>query len=274
MSIFSIDDNKCKRDGICVEECPLKIIRLADQNSVPTPVPNAEELCIHCGHCVSICPHGALALKEMPPEKCTPIKKDLNISKEQAEQFLCSRRSIRVYKDKPVERETIEKMIHIASYGPTGHNSQTVEWLVVHDREDVKKFAGLVVDWMRSMVKEKSPIAAELQFDLILAGWEAGLDIILRDAPHLILAHAPSSDAMAPTSCTIQLSYLELAAASLGLGACWAGFLYAATVFWPPLQEELGLPEGHTCQGALMLGHPKFKYHRIPVRNTPKVKWK
>lgn len=38
MSLFVIDKDKCKRDGICAEECPAKIIELKDKESVPVPI--------------------------------------------------------------------------------------------------------------------------------------------------------------------------------------------------------------------------------------------
>ena len=59
MSLFQIDEKKCKRDGVCVAECPLKIIAMRDASSVPEPMPDAKERCIRCGHCVAVCPHGA-----------------------------------------------------------------------------------------------------------------------------------------------------------------------------------------------------------------------
>ena len=59
MSLFRIDDKKCKRDGICVAECPLKIIEMKDDASLPTPTADADERCVRCGHCVAVCPHGA-----------------------------------------------------------------------------------------------------------------------------------------------------------------------------------------------------------------------
>jgi len=43
MSLFIIDEKKCKRDGICVAECPLKIIAMRDANSTPAPTPDAAE---------------------------------------------------------------------------------------------------------------------------------------------------------------------------------------------------------------------------------------
>ncbi|MBW2618220.1 MAG: ferridoxin, partial [Deltaproteobacteria bacterium] len=55
---------------------------------------------------------------------------------------------------------------------------------------------------------------------------------------------------------------------------CWAGYLYTAINAYPPLAEALGLPVDHKAYGALMIGYPVFKYHRLPLRNQPRVNWR
>ena len=48
---------------------------------------------------------------------------------------LLTRRSIRKYQDKPIERETMMEIIKAAQYSPTAHNRQPWEFLVIDDRE-------------------------------------------------------------------------------------------------------------------------------------------
>jgi hypothetical protein len=40
------------------------------------------------------------------------------------------------------------------------------------------------------------------------------------------------------------------------------------------MAEALDLPEGHVSFGAMMVGHSKFKYQRLPLRNVPVVSWR
>ncbi|MFZ2633200.1 MAG: nitroreductase family protein [Desulfosalsimonadaceae bacterium] len=273
MSLFEVNPEKCNRDGICVAECPVKIIELKEGALAPVPVPGAASICINCGHCVAVCPTGALSHQNMSPEQCPPVRKEWLLTPDQAEHFLRCRRSIRTYKKEPVERETLSRLIETASYAPSGHNTQPVHWHVVHDSNELHRQTGMVVDWMRSMIKEQPAMAAKMHMDLVVGAWDFGQDVVCRDAPHLILAHGLAADATAQSACTIAIAYLELAAPSLGLGTCWAGYFGAAAIFWPPLQEALALPKGHVCYGAAMVGRPKYKYHRLPNRNIPKVTW-
>jgi len=274
MALFTVDPQKCNQDGICVQVCPVTIIDFPSDSEVPVPAEGAEKHCIECGHCVSVCPTAAFSHNKISPDDCPPIREDWQLSPEQAEHFLRSRRSIRNYKQKAVEKETLEKAIHIASFAPSGHNRQPVKWQVVHNKEDVQKISEHVVQWMRYLLKEQPDFAKNLHMDRVLEGWDAGLDPITRGAPHLILNHAEQSDPTAQAACTIALSYLELAAPSLGLGACWAGFVNAAALFWPPLQEELNLPEGDVLYGAMLVGYPKFQYKRLPPRKQPNINWR
>jgi nitroreductase len=88
------------------------------------------------------------------------------------------------------------------------------------------------------------------------------------------VAHAKKEDHMALTNCLIALTYLELAATGMGLGCCWAGFFARAGSTFPPMMNSLPLPEGHICFGAMMVGYPKYNYHRIPERKPPKITWR
>jgi len=90
-----------------------------------------KETCNQDGICAAVCPSASLSHADIPPESCTPIEKKLGITTEQGVQFVRNRRSIRRYKDKPVDRADLEQLIDIARYAPSGHNSRPVEWLVL-----------------------------------------------------------------------------------------------------------------------------------------------
>ena len=43
---------------------------------------------------------------------------------------------------------------------------------------------------------------------------------------------------------------------------------------WPPLEQFLGLPEGHVVFRTMAIGHPEIRYTRIPPRNALRVAWR
>lgn len=273
MPLITIDENMCTNCGGCVDECPAKIIASGDKYPVPVSVKNLEPHCINCWHCVSVCPVDALEHRRMSPGSCPPIENDLRITGEQAEQFLRSRRSIRKYSKKPVDKEILNKLIKTARYAPTGHNSQNLKWLVIYDRDRLDKLEDMVIDWMRHMLKEMPDMAGSWNMDAIVASHKLGIRTICRGAPHLIIAYAAKSEVTAQINSEIAMSYLELAALPLKLGTCWAGFFNIASQHWPPLIEALEIPENQKVCSSMMVGYPAHSYSRLTPRNEPDIKF-
>ena len=274
MSLFTIDQKKCKRDGMCAKECPAQIIVLTEKDAFPTLMDNGEEYCINCGHCVAVCPHGALTLSTMPLTECPSIQYDLLPEAGQIRQLLMARRSIRFYKKRVVAHDLLEELIDTARYAPTGSNKQQVQWMVFENPAEVNRLASMVIDWARFMLPLTPDETMVKKMERRIAAWDKGRDPILRGAPHLIVVHSQADLPFAEADCVIALSYLELYAYTKGLGTCWAGYLTAAANFHEPLAQALGLPQGHKCFGAVMLGYPQYKYTRIPMRNAPIVTWR
>ena len=273
MSLIVVDAKKCKHCGRCVEVCPEHIIQTTESDSVPFLDESDEPWCITCGHCVAICPQGAMGMQKMTPSQCTSIKKRLMPSSQQVEHFMKTRRSIRLYKDKTISQKTLAKLIDIASYAPSGHNSQSVHWLVISDTKEIKELNTIAVDWMRRALEESPELAGTLNFQVAVGTWDSGIDVITRNAPHIIIAHT-HKELGRMGSCQIALTHLELAAHSLGLGACWAGYLQLAAASYSPLSKALHLPKDHRSYGIMLIGYPKYDYHRIPLRNDPSIIWR
>jgi len=271
MGLLFIDESKCKKDGFCARECPTAIIRFPGDSGYPELVKGGELGCIRCGHCVAACPYGALSHADVPIESSPEIREPLNINDAQAEQFLRSRRSVRVFKDIPVEKEKIQRLIEVARYAPTGGNTQSIEWLAITDKSRLKKIAGFTVDWVRQIARDPDVVASAPYLPMILAAWDAGFDSVLRNAPVVIVASAPKEVMSGQVDLTIALTYLDLMAPALGLGACWAGLLQGALMGSPSLKAEVGMPADHPHHYPMMLGYNDTKYYRIPERKTPKV---
>ena len=274
MSLLVIDREKCKQDAICAGECPMALIRMDKESGYPEMAAGADGACLRCGHCVAVCPHGALDHTAVRIGDSPDIRKELTIGEEQAVQFLRSRRSIRAFKDRPVEKEKIQRLIEIGRYAPTSGNGQWVKWIVVTEADRIRELSRLSVEWMRKVL-EKDPTGGGAPYmPLIVAAWDMGFDAILRQSPALVVAYAPKEDFNGLVDVSLALSYLELAAPTLDLGTCWAGLLQGALVMSPELKETVGIPKGHPHHYPMMLGYPKFKYHRLPERKEPSIDWK
>ncbi len=274
MGLVTVDKDKCKKDAICAMECPRRIISMDGEDGHPMIAEEKEAFCMVCGHCVAVCPHGAMSIAGVELADCPDIERELDLSEEQAEQFLRSRRSIRVYQDKEVEEEVMRQLIKTASYAPTASNAQNLEWLVISGREQLLVYSEKTIDWMRGVIQAAPDSLPATYFTPIVGGWEMGYDGTLRNAPTLVIASAPSANLNGLVDASIALSYLELAALPLGVGTCWAGLLRGAMLNTPGMPQEMGLKEDHTWYYPMMIGYPKFKYHRLPERKPPVITFK
>lgn len=273
MTGIMVDSAKCRKDSLCVVECPMKIISMNKVHGIPEIVPHAESICIGCGHCVAVCPHGALSLGSMHADECKEIPHDWNPGIDVIDSYFASRRSIRRYKKDPLEKEKLQRLLSIAAHAPTGHNSRTVEYIVYTDNEEIKKLTQLVIDWMKEMMNSSPDMAKGMHFDMITQAWEAGVDVVTYNAPVIIAAHSKKSSPHSAISCTIALSHIELIAPSMGIGCCWAGFFTWCAMSYAPLKEALQMPAGNAVYGTMLAGYPHGKYYRIPKRESV-IQWR
>ena len=67
----------------------------------------------------------------------------------------------------------------------------------------------------------------------VVAAWDAGLDRVCREAPHLIIVHADRIWLFGAEDTALALSLLDLYATSIGLGVCWGGYIYKTINAYP-----------------------------------------
>jgi len=267
-----IDPDNCTRCGICTEICPMKIISPSYEDTFPQIPDEKAARCIRCGQCEAFCPAGALTKEENQGEELQIAWNGKSLSPELLGTYMKSRRSIRHYKSDPVDKKTIESILDTARYAASGGNSQPVEWLVIYNPEEVRTIAGITVDWMKTLVETSHPMSEYVSG--FITGWERGVDMICRDAPHLLIAHIPEDNYIAPVDAVIALTHVDIIAPSFGVGTCWAGFVANAAINYPPLREALSLPKGRIPAYAMMLGYPRYRPAQIPTRNPLAVTWR
>jgi nitroreductase len=222
---------------------------------------------------VAVCPHAALDNRKNPVSKQTALPDQHFFDPARSELFLRSRRSIRRYKDEPVPREKMLKLLDIARFAPSGHNTQGISYLIVEGAENLARLRQIVIEWMREAVNHSSGLAKRLNMPAIIHAYENGEDRILRGAPHVIVAHAPADLVTAPVSTVLCLEYVELHAPALGIGTCWAGYTQTCARQFPALSQFLKIQAERTITGILMAGYPRYKYYRLPERNPLDAAW-
>jgi nitroreductase/NAD-dependent dihydropyrimidine dehydrogenase PreA subunit len=274
MPSLKINESACIKDGLCATICPMQIIVPPKGGIPPEPKPEFSKWCINCGHCVVVCPTGALSHSSMDPAKCPPADYKSVPVPDQFENILRLRRSVRRFKKQTPEKEVIKKIINMAGYAPSSHNRQPIHWMIFNSRDKLNQMVGMICDWMEFMTDQMPDAPHSPLFHQVIASWKADKDLILHEAPTLVITHSDMRTGTEATDAAIALGYFDLAALSFELGCCWAGLFMMAAKSWKPLGEFLNLPKGHHLHGAMMVGYPKLKFQRLPLRKTPKIEWR
>ena len=276
MSTIRVDSEKCILCEMCVETCPAHLFVMNETVAV-----KEEEHCIECGHCIAICPEDAIAHDRLDAMGSELIDERKEVPSENMMHFLRSRRSCRVYLDREVPRDTVEKLITAGRYAPTANNSQDVAYTVVQDPARVKKIAMMAAEFFGQTVEmlesSPDPVSPALQkqmrgMRLIYEHAQQGKDRVIRGAPMFIVVHAPESIA-SQANCHHALLQMALMAEALGLGNCINGYMVAAAEYVPEIRAEMGVPEGSKVYGCMTLGYAKHRFRKIPPRREAAVQW-
>ena len=200
---INIDTASCIRCGKCVKVCPAWIMTQAKPGD-PIGLRNIDS-CIVCGHCAAVCPTGSVRHSSFPPDKIHPIDRNGLPSPEQVLLLCKARRSNRALSDRPVPQEAIDRILEAAHRAPTASNRQEVSFTVITDpaildkiiRFTLDTFAGIARKLENPLVK---PILKRLRpefynylpaFKRLIAEYDKGNDLILREAKTLLLIHTP-----------------------------------------------------------------------------------
>ena len=290
-SLHQVNPDICKGDGICVEVCPKNIYELADEKA--RPVEALADGCIFCGQCIAACPSDAITMPDLPAQLFTKLDK-WSFGHDDLHAFLSERRSVRKFKDRPVDRALIEKIVQTASTAPMGWPPHTTEILVIDDRAELDRLCkDAVADYtkllqvvsipvIRSFIKWK--IGAELfglLKDYIIPVAKAanedyakdGTDQYMYHAPVLMLFHANRWTASYEENAHLVCAYAMLAAQSLGLGTTIIGMIPPIVDQSKSLRQRYAIPKDNKVITSLILGHPKYKYKKSIQREFPSVRF-
>jgi len=261
---FSIDDARCIRCGLCVSDCPMRVIS-REPDDIPYVKPEKEAQCIHCQHCLAICPSAALSIDGKHPEDSLPVVGLPDL--ESMERLVRSRRSVRSYRSENVDQALVRRLLGAIANAPTGTNSQQLTFHVIDDIQVMDRFRQAT---MAALEKADQEGRISDRYAVLRTAYQVfaknGADLLFRGAPHLLLVSAPKNVATPQQDVALALANFELLAQSAGLGTVWSGFALYALETVPEIKSLLGLDPGHVYY-AMPFGLPKVHYARTVQRD-------
>ena len=281
MALINFDETRCSNCGACVKVCTKGVLVTGEK----TPELVKPQACTTCGHCVIACNQDAISHDQVEPG----IKKtgEGKLTSQQVAAFLKSKRSVRKYLDKPIEKETLEEIFDVVRYAPTAKNRQDRGLIVVTDREVIRKmdravcqsFGKLVkiLNWpVRKLMALSMPaFVRQLEMNLpslraLVERSDAGEMPIFHDAPCVIFTIGAKGNQMAKDNAVIAQQYLTLQAHSMGIGSCIIGYAAARIKAVKPFVQ---IPSGHKIITATTLGYTDVSYDKLPPRKRMKINW-
>ncbi|MCJ7520416.1 MAG: nitroreductase family protein [Anaerolineaceae bacterium] len=159
-----------------------------------------------------------------------------------------SRRSIRIYDRKKLDKETITDLLKAAMAAPSASNSRPWEFVVVTDDTKIK--------FLRSKLKYGNYNAPAI---IIICGNTA-------------IAQNESAYKFWVQDCSAATENLLVAAAGLGLGTCWVAS-YPKEDVMSLLRETLDIPEDVYPLNLIFVGYPAEEKAPRTQYDETRVHW-
>ena len=154
-------------------------------------------------------------------------------------ELAAARRSVRKYKNKPVEREKLELCLEAARLAPSACNAQPYRFVLVDDPALKEKFCAAAFSGLYSACKFAAAAPAILAVVADTGKLSAWLGNQVQDTNFRLM------------DIGIAAEHFVLAAAEQGLGTCWLGWFSAKGA-----AKALGLGRGKKVEILISVGYP------------------
>jgi nitroreductase/NAD-dependent dihydropyrimidine dehydrogenase PreA subunit len=293
--MIHINASTCKPCGLCGKVCPRHLTEVVEEKGKKRTVVAAErsDLCMNCGHCAAVCPTGSITVDGLDAgafDELAPIE----ISDGQLLTLMRQRRSVRRYKNRPVPRDVLDRIVEAVHASPTGAGSVSngviivdrrgaIETMMAHTYAMYEKLDRMLSSAIpRYFVKRKAGARSVGMLDRFVMPamrwyirWrkEGRGDEISRDCPALMLFYGAADEPMVEANCTLAAFHAILMAEALGVGTCFNHLISGACNRSPELRAMLSLAEDAEVHAGVTMGYPAIKFLRAIPRRAAEVRY-
>jgi nitroreductase/NAD-dependent dihydropyrimidine dehydrogenase PreA subunit len=301
MGVMALDKDTCTSCGLCISNCPFKCWEWGEDEF---PKLKDEYQCFSCFNCMVACPVDAVSIIETYhvddgffatepyplPIKMPLDPKDAEGNPDQwnaVEMAVLERRSVRNFKDEPVPDHLIRRVLEAGRFAPSAGNCQPWQFIVITDRELIRQMdeaTWQAITGFYNMYKDDEQLenlvpaveANPSSFDPRVAIGGMG-SISSRslpaslNAPCVILLAVDGRSIGSPQlAIGICGQNMNLVANSLGIKACWVGFLVPGVA---AIADKINLGPNWSVVTTLVMGYPEFKQEGMVPREYRPVMW-
>ena len=310
MGIMKVDKDLCTGCGLCIQNCPFSCWEMGEDDHPKLKDEYACFSCYNCKvacpvDAIAIVQSyyaeepGFWATKPHRPPAVPPLKpKDKDGNPDQwnvIERAIFERRSVRNFKPDPVPDHLIRRVLEAGRFAPSAGNCQSWKFIVITDRkllDEIDQAVQAVIGRINGTYRDDSQVQnLSAMVDLNQPGIFdprlsiGGMGAIAKgemggkkscttlNAPAVILLVSDTRSISGPQiNIGICGQNMNLVCNSLGIKACWVGFVAVLNLV-PGFHEKLGIKPPWTIISSMCLGWPEFKQEGIVPREYRPVTW-
>jgi len=299
--VMAVDRDSCTQCGLCIRNCPFKCWEMGEDDY---PKLKDEYDCFSCSNCAVACPVDAISIVETykvtggfwqtaphPLEYKMPYDpKDADGNPDAynpIERAILERRSVRNFKDKPVPESLIRRVLEAGRFAPSAGNCQPWKFIVITNKELIRQMDEATVAAIGQMYKIYKNDALVQNLKPMAEANPGGLDRRIAsggmgsvsgklmppslDAPCVIVMLGDRrSIGSVQMNIGICGQNMNIVANSLGIKACWVGFLIPG---FSAVANKFDVGQNWQPITTLVLGYPDFKQEGMVPREYRPVQW-
>lgn len=272
--MITVNQEKCIGCRQCERICHTNSIRI-NKNEILID----KFLCSTCTQCIAVCPVQALSWNNIEPQN---INSDMLPKPEQIKEFFKQRRTVRKFKDKPIERRLLEDIAIMSKYAPT--NNYSIDVIIIDEPYLINQLEEECIKFIKRMysIFYKYKIVFNLMrkitpamniIDKIKTERTLKRGSIFQSAPALIILIADKRIPHTELSTQYSLYNMALYSQTLGLGSCISGAGKMILSRNKRIRKLLNLSTNKDVQGILFLGYRDVNFKNKVEGIRPQIQW-
>lgn len=180
---------------------------------------------------------------------------------------ITTRRSVRRYLERRIDKATVKLLLDAAAEAPSASNAQPWAFAVIQDRQLLTHYSAQAKNYLLSLAAHRPRL--EKYRDFLT---DKDFDIFYGTST-LIIIYAKPEEATAQGDCCLAAQNLMLRAHDLGLGSCWIG-MATPLLDLEYIKASLGIPLNHTAAASIVIGYPAAAPPHPPRREPEVICWR